>query len=181
MLFGSGDQIENDGTGRIGAEFNILFEEDVFLLAERELTTYRESCADLFMVAALGMDAFGYCRQMFQTVSDAATEDGTKWTEAINVHRFRAVTAVLLGREHNCEGKVVGRDRYIPISILLQKGRTYCLASLHCANQSIQRNMKKSENEAKGVAEKIEKIKAFFNILQKNVIDIFESFTSGTQ
>lgn len=180
MLFDGGDQIDAAKAERIGTEFDILFREEVYMLAEREITTYRESCADLFMAAALGLDAFGYCRQMFQTASDAAPENNTKWTEAINVHRFRVVTAVLLGQEYPCVERAMGSDRYIPINILLRKGKEYCLASLECAQKSILRDMKKTENEAERKSiKKNDDIQKFFRILQKNVCYIFDVFGIG--
>ncbi|MDE5757127.1 MAG: hypothetical protein K2H85_00800 [Allobaculum sp.] len=80
MIFGSGEYIDDADVERVGTEFDILLQEEVYRLVDREISIYGESYADLFMVAALGLDAFGYCRQMFQTVSEVAKEDNTKWS-----------------------------------------------------------------------------------------------------
>lgn len=177
MIFGTGQEIEDEKIQSIKTEFNILLQEEVNELAEREITIYRESYADLFMAAALGLSSFGYCRQIFQMSSDATTEDNTKWAEAINIHRFRSVAAVLLGQECLPESKVIDNKRYIPMDTLLLNGREYCLASLKCARKSIL-DMVAQRNESE-ISTKQQEIDKFFRILSKNINYIFEAFDHG--
>lgn len=166
MVFGNGELVDDVEAKRVGEDFNVLLQEEVSELVAREITLYRESCADLYMAGALGLDAFGYCRQMFQTVSDASVENSVKWDEAINVHRFRAVAAVLLSKE--CIGKEMGRHRQIPMDGLLDRGRKYCHATLECARKTIlSRDIEQ---------EKQELIQWFFELLSNNIDEIFSYF-----
>lgn len=177
MIFGSGEFVSDTDIERVGREFDILLQEEVHTLVEREGCIYGESYADIFMTATLGLDAFGYCRQMFQTASETAKEDSTKWTEAINVHRFRVVTAVLLSEECPSNGETVGKNRYISTDTLLQRGKQYCLASLKCAQNSILRELKGGTEEER--EEKTRGINLFFKMLEKNIHYIFEYFGYG--
>lgn len=170
MVFGNGKLIDDEDVKRIGQYFNILLQDEVYDLVEREITIYRESYADLYMAAALGLNAFGYCRQMFQTVSDASIENDVEWAEATNVHRFRAVAAVLSGKEGKAEK--VGENIQISMDDLLQKGKEYCHASLNCARLKINDRV----NNNGGEKEKLTSIERFFDLLDKNIEEIFKYF-----
>lgn len=174
MIFGVGTEVNEGEVKRVETEFNILMQEELHELVEREITIYRESYADIFMAAALGLTAFGYCRQMFQMASDATVENSTKWAEGINVHRFRVVAAVLLGQDTACEEKVVEGNRYISMDKLLQEGKKYCVASLKCAESWVL-----SENSEKLDETKKKDIGKFFKMLVKNIEYIFGCFGCG--
>ncbi|MDE5931387.1 MAG: hypothetical protein K2H40_02750, partial [Lachnospiraceae bacterium] len=175
MIFGNGNLGEQDDYERIGDEFNILLQEEVYALVQREVTIYRETCADLYTAAALGFNAFGYCRQIFQTASDAGVENGGEWSEAINIRRFRFVMAVLAGEEFSRAGKsdkIIWKKDAVWISMenVLDKGKNYCNASLKCAQRKIHKRVRRSER-------KREAVRYIFECLESNIQDIFCLFT----
>lgn len=175
MIFGNGDFADWDECERIGDEFNILFREEVYDLTQRNVTIYRETCADLYTAAALGFNAFGYCRQIFQTVSDAGVENGGEWSEAINIRRFRFVMAILAGEEYDEAGgkdKIIWKADAVWISMekMLNMGKEYCIASLECAQKKIYEMIQKSDR--KNVA-----VQFIFRLLKENIQDIFDLFT----
>lgn len=175
MIFGNGDLADCDECERIGDEFNILLQEEVCDLVQREVTIYRETCADVYTAAALGFNAFGYCRQIFQTASDAGVENGWEWSEAINIHRFRFVMAVLAGEELVKSGKkdeIIWKTDavWIPMENVLNKGMEYCNASLECARKKIYEQIGKSK-------QKREAVRYIFKLLNDNIQDIFSFFT----
>lgn len=171
MVFGNGS-IDDAEVQRIGTEWDILLWEEVSDLIERGITIYRESNADLFMAATLGLTPFGYCRQMFQTTSDAAIEDHMGWEEATNIHRFRAVAAVLAG-QHCAVEEVCGRIQ-IPMDMLLVEGKEYCDASLDCAEQAILGRDRSKEED--GGRTKDELISLLFRGLHQDVELLFGYF-----
>lgn len=148
MIFGDNGEPADSETKRIGNEFNVLFQQYIHKLVEREIKIYRETCADLYMASALGFEAFGYCRQMFQTLSDSGAEKSMEWTEAINVRRYRAVAAVLLtkGEEENAIEKC-GDVVRIAMTPLLKLGEEYCYASIDCLKDKTIYKMKNKSEE----------------------------------
>lgn len=173
MIFGSGESRETKECERIGDEWNILVQEEVYHLEQRAVTIYRETCADLYTAAALGFSAFGYCRQIFQTASDAGVENGGEWSEAVNIHRFRFVMAVLAGFEYNKTGgekKIFLKKNAVWICMekVLEQGEEYCIASLECARKKL------NETES---SQKKKAIQSIFDNLKYNIQDIFSLFT----
>ncbi len=181
VLFGYGDNVEDEDFIRIGNSINVLLQEEVNDLIIREISIYRETYADLYMTATLGLSSFGYCRQMFQTVSDAGIEERQDWTESINIHRFRSVIAVLLdmeGYERNEDsGTCRGNKIIFPVKSLLNQGQKYCLELLNYAknitNKSIENSVDKREKE--------KAINDLFNIMNENVFIIFNQLSEGSE
>ncbi len=171
MIFGCGS-MEDAEVQRIGKAWDILLWEEVSDLIERGITIYREASADLFMAATLGLEPFGYCRQMFQTTSDAAIEDHMSWEEATNIRRFRAVAAVLSGQR--CAVEEVCGTVQIPMDILFEKGKEYCHASLDCAENAIYE--KEQEGGKKADPVKKELISSFFKGLHEDIERLFGYF-----
>lgn len=171
MVFDNENATENEGIRRIGKEFDRLFQEEVYDLTERAVKLYRESIADIFMTEALGLNAFGYCRHMFQTASDASISNDVNWAEAINIHRFRSVAAVLLSREASVEVKEKGKEKKISMETLLVDGERYCCCTLNCAKEKIE-----AELEKKGEKEKLCSLYTLFELLERNIKDIFVCF-----
>lgn len=175
MIFGSGEAGEQAECERIGDELNVLVQEEVYHLEQREVTIYRETCADLYTAAALGFSAFGYCRQIFQTASDAGVENGGEWSEAVNIHRFRFVMAVLTGAEYIGTGEekkiLFKKDAvWIPMDKVLEQGEEYCMVSLECARRKL------CDIEECPPRKKTE-IQDFFDRLKYNIREIFTYFT----
>lgn len=174
MIFGNGDSAEPAECTRIGDELNILVQEEVYHLEQREVKIYRETCADLYTAAALGFSAFGYCRQIFQTASDAGVENGGEWSEAVNIHRFRFVMAVLAGAEYIQTGeerKILSKREsiWIPMDKVLEQGEEYCIASLECAREKLFEAEEKS-------SQKKELVQRLFQNLIYNIQNIFALF-----
>lgn len=175
MEFNSEEDTDYTNIRKIGDDFNILLQEEVEKLVTREVTIYRESYADLYMSAALGFDIFGYCRQISQTTSDVSKENHMQWSNAVNVNRFRAVSAILLAEEKDYKEK--NGILYIPMDPLLDKGKSYCYASLDCIRKSIFRKAETHslpENKQKDISD-------FFKALHQNINDIFTFFTQEEQ
>lgn len=175
MIFGNGDLADSHECERIGDEFNILLQDEVYVLVQREVTIYRETCADLYTAAAIGLNSFGYCRQIFQTASDAGVENGWEWSEAINIRRFRYVMAVLAGEEFVELGKGYKIEKktdalWIPMENVLNKGMEYCNASLECAR-------KKISELVGGSDQKREAVEYIFEFLNDEIQEIFKFFT----
>lgn len=170
LIFDSGEDV--DDVQNIGKEFDCLLQEEARLLTERVIKLYRETAADIFMTETLGLNAFGYCRHMFQTVSDASVGNSADWTEAINVHRFRAVAAVLLNHEPGVEVSKFGKTRRISMKGLLTEGEKFCHFTLDCAKEKINIMLEEERQE-----EKKAPIKALFELLNANIENIFKVFT----
>lgn len=170
MEFNSEEATDYANIKKIGQDFNILLHEEVTKLVTREVTIYRETYADLYMVAALGFDVFGYCRQISQTTSDASKENPMQWAIGVNVNRFRTVSAVLLAKEGACGDEK--ENLYIPMDSLLEKGNDYCHASLDCIQRSI---FHKADSQPLPKSKQVE-IKNFFKALHQNINDIFTLF-----
>lgn len=171
MLFNNNDSFVQSNIQKIEQDFNILLQEEVLALVDREVTIYRESYADLYMAAALNLNAFGYCRQTSQTTSDASIENYVKWAEGINVRRFRAVTAVLLTQAQEYEKDTTNNTynlKQIPIDSLLKQGKAYCHSSLQCSEHSILGRVKNEKKQ--------NTIREVFIILHKSIDIIFPFF-----
>lgn len=167
MVFGGVDEPDDNKIKQIGEKFDILFWQNVYGLVDREIKIYREVCADLYVAAALGLDAFGYCRQMFQTVSDAGMKDDVQWIEAINIHRFRTVAAVLLGEDNEQNEEI----RKVSIEKILAKGEEYCCESIECIkNTEIFKTMNGSE---------IDLAEQFLKDVENNIRILFAQFKAG--
>lgn len=107
--------------------------------------TYREACADLLMAVSLQMDSFGYCRQVFRTISDAKTEKREYSYEDLNYERFRIITAVLLADEGaHCESESGGSEIKIDGKNLINKGVKYLKYNLKYLNEILPKEAKKS-------------------------------------
>ncbi len=171
MVFNSEESSDHTNTAKIGQIFNILLQEEVHTLVTREVTIYRESYADLYMAAALDFSAFGYCRQISQTTSDASKENPMQWASAVNVNRFRAVSAILSAKE--CTAIESGSNIKVPMDALLKNGKAYCHATLECITKSIFHKT----GAAAPRNNKKEKIEAFFTALRQNIDTIFTYFT----
>ncbi|MBD5552283.1 MAG: hypothetical protein HDQ96_14100 [Lachnospiraceae bacterium] len=156
---------------RIGKEFDRLLQEEVDILTEREVTLYRESIADIFMAEALGLNAFGYCRHMFQTASDASIENNVDWAEAINVHRFRSVAAVLLSHEPGGKVRKFGHKKRISMKTLLEEGEKYSFSTLECAKEKIEETLRETGEEEKKTS-----LDALFGRLEGTIESIFKCF-----
>ncbi len=163
MVFDNGEATDSE-IERVQAEFDILLQEEVENIVEREKTIYRESYADVYMAAALGLDAFGYCRQMFKTISDASIDNWEKESEAVNIHRFRAVAAVLLKKEEE-DTEEHAEEIRVSAEPLLEKGEAYCIASIECIKDSVG---SKAEDSAD--------MKEFFEEITGDVHTLFEAF-----
>lgn len=104
---------------------------DIKKYIDFHICQYRETCADIIMVASLHLTSFGYCRQVFQTISDACIGISDERYESINYKRFRLIAAVLL----NTEGAIKKEDDeniYIDGKTLITQGKSYCLNTLKC-------------------------------------------------
>ena len=166
VIFGYEEEVDTNQAIRINRDFNILFQEEVIGLVEREITIYRETCADLYMAAALGLTAFGYCRQIFQTISDTGHEDETEETNSTNISRFRVTVAILLGEECNVDLDM----HYVKISMsrLWENGKAYCKKALECAKNGILNNLVNDN----GIIKK--DIEFIYQCLDRNVDEVFE-------
>lgn len=171
MVFDNENMEGDDTVRKIGKEFDRLLQEEVFDLTERVVKLYRESIADIFMAEALGLNAFGYCRHMFQTASDASIGNSVDWAEAINIHRFRSVAAVLLVQEHGAEVRQSGKKKIISMEILLTEGEKYCCFTLDCAKKKIEAQL-----EEKGEQEKKSSLDKLFDLVKRQVKGVFQCF-----
>lgn len=173
VVFGNGSLQDDDEAKRIGESFDKLQKNTAYELCEREVTIYRETCADLFMAAALGLNEFGYCRQMFQTVSDASMQNYTKREISVNVRRFRSVAAVLLGEQNTAKEK--NGEMYISMDLLLEKGKEYCHASLRCMKEALTKKKEGIISSFNGLP-KWEVLNWLFARLHENIDEIFKYF-----
>lgn len=167
---GAGEK-DTDMVERIGKEFDRLLQEEVDILMERVVTLYRESIADIFMTEALGLNAFGYCRHMFQTASDASIGNNVDWAESINVHRFRSVAAVLLSHEPGGKVRKFGNKKKISMKTLLEEGEKYSFSTLECAKEKIEKEMAET-----GEGKKRTSLDALFGRLEGTIENIFKCF-----
>lgn len=172
MVFGTGKQVSDEDIERVSESFKVLSFEAVYDLIEREMSIYRETCADLYMAATLRLNAFGYCRQIFQTACDIRVKDNMGWEEEINFHRFMMVTAVLLSDEY--EESAYGERIRISAEKLCEQGKIYCLSTLECLRNKLLCNCNKDEHEKK---EKV--IAEFINVLKQEIEDIFKEIFIG--
>lgn len=176
MIFGYGENIDEEECTRIGNCFNVLLQQEADDLLIREITIYRETYADLYLAATLGLSAFGYCRQMFQTVSDASVEEKSVRSNDINIQRFRSVIAVLLKTENYKNDKAGGGrkgNKYcFSAESLLKSGQQYCSNLLSFAERRVSKDVNKQDEEAK-ILEDI------FALMQNNLCVIYECFQTG--
>lgn len=168
VIFGSEGVIDDNQAVRIGKEFDVLLQEEVGMLVEEEIRIYRETCADLYMAAALGLTPFGYCRQIFQTVSDVGIEDEAVEMNSANISRFRVVAAILLGEELNVDSSENERYIEIPMDNLWRSGKEYCKKTFECAKTGL---LKEIEEEDEQLKEDIEYI---YRCLDRNIDEMFE-------
>ena len=130
--------------------------------------TYREACADLFMAISLNMTAFGYCSQVFHTISAARLQMDEYDYENINYARLRVIAAVLLWKEnHGWELEPQGDTVPVNGERLLAQGDGYCLNTLKC----IQRKLE--ESKGKSVSQK--KIQKFLGAIYGQIRGYLES------
>lgn len=94
---------------------------------------YLEAYADILMATSLGLTGFGYCRQVFLTVSDAKLMDREDEYGDINYERWRTVAAVLLDNEgaESCEIEDEGKMKVYAKS-LIEDGKKYCQYTIRC-------------------------------------------------
>lgn len=172
MIFGSGNVVCDNDQKHVKKIFDVLSHSELHEIAAREIKMYREICADLYMSAALGLGAIGYCRWIFQTISDMGVEYCINWRGMTNSHRFRVVVAILLSKE----GISRGADGMIPTETLNKQGQIYCVATLKCMEQ----NMLRQSNEKGGVdkekADRDNRIHVFIEHLKDTVKEIFSMF-----
>lgn len=138
-----------------------------------KVTSYREACADIMMAVSLGMDGFGYCRQVLQILSDTKVDPEDYAYEAINYERFRIVAGTLLwkegveaidakgsriefgkkDKEPLDEKKDLGEELMDEVKVdgskLLENGKEYCLNTLKCIQDKVLENerLKKKKGE----------------------------------
>lgn len=163
MVFGSGEEVSAEDAKRVGELFNI-FSGEVEELVRREISIYSETCADIYMSATLGFNAFGYCRQSFQTASDISVEDSMGWEDGVNAHRFRMVTAVLLGSE-DPQRELLDTGG-INAEELFEQGREYCISTLEC----LKKRLLSMQNDKSPIVEE------FIKLMKENVELLFEFF-----
>lgn len=105
---------------------------------ELGIRIYREANADLLMALSLGMTAFGYCRQVFQTISDAKLQPGSYEYGNINYERLRTIAAVLLWKEDSGnELASCGRLKEVYGGKIIEQGKLYCRNTLKCIRDRI--------------------------------------------
>ena len=95
---------------------------------------YLEAYADFLMATSLQLNAFGYCRQVLQTISDAKLAEREYEYEDINYERWRTVAAVLLAKseeyqkleEENQQEESVEKLLEIDGEQLIKDAQEYC-------------------------------------------------------
>lgn len=170
MIFGSGPIISDEDLKRVSEFFNVLSSEVVYGLVEREISIYRETCADLYMVATLGLNAFGYCRQIFQTASEVSVKENMGWEEGTNFHRFMMVTAVLLSGKHN--EIELGEKVRVSATELCKQGKSYCLSTLECLREKLSCDCAEDKKKKRLVEE-------FIDVLKREIEGVFAEFKKG--
>ena len=115
----------------------------------REVKTrvYLESFADILMTTSLGINSFGYCRQMLQTYSDARIHVEEHLLDDINYERLQIVAAVLLENEiakKDSKNSIIQEldDVKIRADSLVEKGKEYCEYTLKCIRQKMVKSEK---------------------------------------
>lgn len=101
---------------------------------------YRESFADLLMATSLGLNAFGYCRQVLQVISDARIAENEYYYD--DMDRFRIVTAVLLAEQGENDDSILKENEtpemlFVKGDMLIEKGIEYCEYSLKCIRDKL--------------------------------------------
>lgn len=178
MVFGYGETVDEKQVARVGNDFNVFTQEQVYELVKRAVTIYRETCADLYMAMALGLEAFGYCRQIVQTISDISTLKDLEDIEdsnSVNINRFRMVTAVLLKAQCTEAEK---KETYVKIAAaeLFEKGKQYCKKNLECAERTIQKGISRYEGNDQEKKGKEEAVRIVYDYLNASIEDIFKAF-----
>ena len=127
---------------------------------DRGQRTYMEAYADILMAASLGLTGFGYCRQVFLTVSDAKLMDREDRYEDINYERWRTVAAVLLDKDGAKSYEIEGRKKKIYAKSLIEDGKTYCKYTIRCIFEKISKLdvIKDDENMQKRLKQFLGKI-----------------------
>lgn len=174
VVFGSGNIRDKRCILHASNIFNIITSDTVYDLTTREISIYRETCADIYMAATLGLNAFGYCRQVFQTTSDISVENNMRWEEGINVHRFRTVIATLLSFE-SMEGDNECEYGIISASKLCQDGLEYCHSTLRCLEKKM---ISKYEGGKEGQKRK-GLVEDFIELIKANIDELFKSLEYG--
>lgn len=109
---------------------------------------YLEAYADMLMVVSLGLNSFGYCRQVLQTVSDAKIMDRDYEYEDINYERWRTIAAVLLDKE-GAPVQDRGNDKIaVCASGLIKNGKAYCKYTLKCILEKLSKSEHIMKNES---------------------------------
>ncbi len=126
------------------------------ILAYHELgiRTYREANADLLMALSLNMTAFGYCRQVFQTISEAKLQSDYYDYGNINYERLRTIAAVLLWKEKSGNEKT-SRGKKVSVwgKSIADEGKIYCCNILKYIREKMFRGQ-----EAEGKEEDIKSL-----------------------
>lgn len=128
-------------------------------LAEFRVKQYRETVADILMALSLQMGSFGYCRQVFQTISDTKIEKKKELHDSVNMERFRLVTAVLLESE-NAEKRESQWDGEGEICIeggsLIEQSKIYCEYTFRSIRDTLLRRTDLEEDEKQLIGELLE-------------------------
>lgn len=128
---------------------------------------YRETCADLFMTTSLKINSFGYCRQVFQTISDTSYNE-EDFYDSINYERFRIVTAVLLQEESARESESKDDEAEVRIEgkSLIDQSKLYCENTLKCIRDIVLKRPAFSEGK------KVKHLKELLGVMNKQ-LDIY--------
>lgn len=119
-------------------------------IAEFRVRQYRETFADMLMTLSLQIGSFGYCRQVFQTISDTKIDKKRDLYDSVNAERFRIVTAVLLTAEgaERCEDKWDSKDDVrIKGETLIEQSKVYCEHTLKCIRDNLFQREEFQEND----------------------------------
>ena len=121
---------------------------------------YLESYADVLMAASLGLTGFGYCRQVFLTVSDAKLMNIEDRYEAVNYERWRTVAAVLLDKEGAESFEIEGGKKKVFAKSLNEDGKKYCKYTIRCIFEKLSKLdvIKDDENKQKQLKQFLGKI-----------------------
>lgn len=125
---------------------------------------YRETCADLFMTTSLQINSFGYCRQVFQTISDTSYDEEDLY-DGINSERFRIVTAVLLQEEVARENETEDDEAevYVEGKTLIKQSKVYCENTLKCIRDIVLKRTTFRKNE------KVKRLKELLGVMNKQL------------
>lgn len=123
---------------------------------------YLETYADILMATSLQFNAFGYCRQVLQTASDAKLAEREYGYEDINYERWRTVAAVLLAKpeeyqkleEENREEEPEEKLLEIDAEQLIKDAQKYCeYVIIHISKKLSESDKLKLEGEDREINE----------------------------